>query len=220
MSMLPFGNRVIRRSHLQRAALAFGGVKGASPTGPAFKAAAQSEKEKYDASQGGMWNYEDLIRGLNELARGGDPEKLREQLGSLTGAGEAQSKLSLLAAAVEKTPLLSGRRVDVGAREVDLGENLYLSLDYDLSIKVNETIFCYLIYPRAEPLKLDVRQALIAEFCTPFPGMSCAHKLIYLENPKVNGRRIASVEVVDFDFRGFNEKFRTFLKVFANEIGI
>lgn len=218
--MLPFGNRVIRRSHLQRAAVAFGGVQSANPKGPAFRAAAQSEREKYDSSQGGMWNYDDLFRGLNELARGGDPEKLKSQMGSLTGAGEAQSKLSLLAAAIEKTPLLVGKRVEVGLREVNLGDDLYLSVEYDLSIKVDEAIYCYLIYPRAEPLKLDVRWALIKEHCAPFEGMSCPHKLIYLENPKVNGRRVANVEVIDFDFLGFNDNFRTFLKVFADEIGL
>jgi hypothetical protein len=220
VSFLPFGNRVIHRAYLQRASLAFGGVKSSDPKGPAFRVAAQSEIAKYDAKKGGMWNYEDVITGLDEIARGADPKKLSEYIAGLTGAGEAQSKLSLLSAILEQTPIRTCTRVDVGSREVDLGDDVFLSVSYDLSIKVDETVYCYLIYPKAEPIKNDVRNALIAEFCAPFSGMTCAHKLVYVENPKIGDKRKSLVEFADFEFRAINENFRTFMKIFADELGL
>jgi hypothetical protein len=213
-----FGRKLLTKSHLQRAAVAFGGVQSAQPKSDAYRIAASIEIQKYENSDGGMWNYEDLLLGIREVARGASADQLKRRLEGLTGSGEADAKLSLLSTLLERTPLPGSESVQVGAREVDLGNDVFLLLEYDLSVKKDGIVYCYFIYPKVTPIKQKVRDAIISEYRTPFAGMGCPHKLVYIENPKVGKKRIADVEILDFEFVGCNENFRSFLRTFADQL--
>ena len=214
-----FGEEVISKAQLLRASIVYGKLLPGQLGKSEHVSKIDQEISTYRAASGGRWNYDDLCHCLIEITRGGSVEQALEYFSGLRGHGEAASKISIFKEVIGKTPIIDGQSAEVGARRVELGDRVVLPISYDAGFVYEGVVYCIFIHPRSEPLKWAAKAALAAEFSAPFEGMTCAHKLIFVENPKIGGRRASSVDIIDFGYHTKDQDFREHLRLSRLRMG-
>ncbi len=208
-----FGETTISKGQLQRAALTYGKLVTQKIGSRQHRQIAIEEVDRFNAAESGRWNYKDLYSALVEVAKGGSPEHVLGAFKRLKGNGEAISKIPLFRKIIDSTEIVGSEFIDANPVVQDLGENVLLPLKYDVKFKQNGIVYCVLVLPRSEPLKQKTLNAIMVEFSAPFGGMTEEHKLVLVENPKINGKRTPKIGIYDFGYRQIDNDFREHLKV-------